>query len=1744
MSRKWLLFSFCLSVLLTLAPLSRAGLTLRVDESATRVSLKEPRIEVSLSIENSAGEGPDQKVQLEILDPENHVCASAERIESIGRGKQTLRFSLPFDVAKLSERERRQLLWHRLHYRITAAEAQASVTADGIISLSEITPDLFEVRVAAAEMAHEAMRYQARVQAIHPITRKPAEGVRVDAVLTLETDDDGGGVKIPASGVTDSKGYSILFFDLPARFPEFPHELRPAGGSIKLTARRGGFTTELENQVLVDQFPRLLLSTDKPIYQPGQHLHMRVLALSPTKHALANQDVIFRIDDPENTNVFRDTAKSSRFGVASVDWSIPENARLGDYWLKVALGAGEDSSQTSVKVRISRYDLPNFYVKVQPDHTYYLPGQNPEVKVSADYLFGQPVTHGHVRVVREAEREWNYKEQKWDIEEGDKYEGETDPSGAFIARVKLADDHDDLGDEDYRRFKDITYAAYFTDPTTNRTEQRRFDLRITKNPIHIYVIRNDNSYRENSQLPLEFYVSTFYADGLPAQCRINISLKHDNERKPNERQQAKRFVALTTNRYGLAKVSGLRLPSALHDDDVELEIAARDSHGKEGFRKEEFTLDEDINEVRVETDKALYRPGEMIVASIISSIPNQVVIVDVGRDAVVLKSQTVRLFGGRATVEIPYKPEFKDRLTIAAYADFADTPGMISTRTILYPRNHDLKIDAQPMSRSYRPGDEAEISFRVRGGGGRTASVLGLAIVDKAVDERFRTDGEFGNHSYGFYGSMREVFGNDDQIAGVTLRDLEHVDMAKPVPADLDLVAEILLSQSQNYRPSFFGGDSYDGEQQKVFSDLTKSQLAQAKDALTAHFTKTGDYPNTEERLRSLLSQTGIDLLAVRDPWGNPYRPVFSIDKQSDVLSFRSAGADKRFGTDDDFSIESDRWPYLRPLGEAIDRTVREYHVRTGGFIRDIDALSAETAKQGLDLETLRDRWNQPYRIKFDVDQSSYVIRISSGGPDRKFEQDDQYFVGDDFLIWTSQIDYFAEARTQIEGIFTQQLKNQNRFPQNERELSDSLRDSKQSLENLRDPWGRPYYATFKVQPYYTDRIQIENRVEFGKSPVQQTQVTPVTAKATVINLRSMGADGRIGTPDDFDVATFAGGLTEQTGSDSKPSAANSPVVLSGTNGAIAGAITDPNRAAIAGVAITATRSSDSQSYSTSSDGDGKYIFASLLPGLYGLRFEAHGFMPTVITNVLVRSSNIVEVNVALQLGAATESVTVTGSAPSLQTQVSNSFVLELPARGRQLTRLRGVNVVTRSGGSQQSFTPRLREYFPETLVWQPSLETDKQGRAQLKFKLADNITTWKMSVIGSTEDGQIGTVEKEIKAFQPFFVEHDPPRILTEGDEISLPVVVRNYLDRAQTVNLEIKPESWFALLGPATKSVNVAAGDATRGTFDFRASASVKDGKQRITANASDANEAIEKPVTVHPDGEEKSVTASDVISESAALTLDIPQTALPNSSRAELKIYPNLMAHVAESVEAIMSRPYGCGEQTISSTYPSLLWLRNFKRTGTSALPAEGGALKAKAERYLRAGYNRLLNYRDENGGFTYWGSGEPDIALTAYALRFLGEAKDLIAVDDDTITAGRAWLVKQQRGDSSWAAHDYGDKIENKRRTALLTAYVARVLAMTAPAAKIDGTSVANQQPSKQVSPELKHALDYLAARIDEIDEPYLIASYALAALEVKDAARAQQAIAKLRTLAHEENGADYWSLETNTPFYGWGLAGRV
>jgi hypothetical protein len=1717
-----------LFVCLFAAHLSSASSVLRLDESRIRVSLDKAETRVKLEADNGTGLAFPARLSLELLDPHDGVRASTVLDVRVRRGANTFDIPLKLPYAALSYADNKEFPWYRLRYKIMpAAPAEAVQAVEGIVSISEITPDLFELRVVSSRQARAGTSYRARVRTANPVTQRPVKGVTVKAAFSLSTGEGEGELKSEA--VSDGDGFASLEFKL-------PRATEDDEAKLIVTARRGEQSEQAETEVSIEQAPRVLLTTDKPLYQPGQTVHMRALVFDQSEQALADEEVTFKVEDEEDSAAFDEKLKTSRFGIASADWRIPESTRLGTYTLKLVM---EDSRfddidyGARIEFKVSRYDLPNFTVETKADRPFYLAGENSEVEVRADYLFGQPVRRGHVRVVRQTERRWNYKEQKYEIEEHPAVEGELDERGRFVARLDLSGEQKELADASYQRFRDLDFVAYVSDPTTNRTEQRRFSLRLTKEPIHVYV--NEGRFRQAKGLPLAFYVSTFYADGRPAECDVTVfeegasTFVNAPGEPRREVKEANRAVArVRTNRYGVAKVVGAAVRSDEGRRNLPLRFVARDREGAAGQQMDDFWLDyydRARHEIRVETDKTIYHDGEAVKVELASNDERMNVVVDAISEGRVLFSKTVRLAGGRASLLVPANAEFKDAVTISATStspSYDDNESFVyGARTIVFPRDRELKLDVRMSQKSFRPGEEAGAQFSLRTADGRrTAGALGVVVFDKAVEERARTDAESGR-GFGFADSFYDLWYGDGDIAGITRRDIERLDPARTPPEGFETVAEMLFNYERpSEEQSVAHGTEFERDQTEVFSDIISTRLKPLNDAVNSHYSTAADYPVDEAALIHLLAEQGIDFAALRDPWGEPYSPRFYFEREMDRLDLYSNGADERAGTDDDFAVAHFMWPYFRAIGERFNRIVAEHHKRTGGFIRDLAALGAELRRDGLELDSMRDRWGRPFRFDFDVSGTNNVITIESGGPNKAFEQRRDY-ASDDFAVWVQMSDYFADARAGIEEALAKNMRETGSFPHAETALRDALAKSSINLDTLSDGWGRPVYATFSTRENFKGVLPAVDRRRFDPTGGTHRESRPATRTLNEIALRSAGPDGRAGTDDDFSLAYFTNTGAEQAAREDEPKQAEPAMTFSGGMGAITGTITDPVGAVIPGVSVTAKHDFASLKFDAKTDEEGVYFLRNLPSGVYTLTFNAQGFQQTVIDRVRVQSSNLTKVDAMLDIGGITETVAVTaGSGP----QIVSATTAQLSSAA--------VHAV---GTKAQLSTPRLREFFPETLVWQPALETDGGGNASLKFKLADNITTWKMSVIASTEDGKLGTVEREFLAFQPFFIEHEPPRVLTEGDEISLPVVLRNYLERTQGVDVELKPESWFALTGPARRHAEVAAGDSARPVFDLRAVASVEDGKQRVTAIGADASDAIEKPVTVHPDGEQRARTDAIVFASDGTLNVSVPSDVIRGSVRGELKIYPNLSAHVLEGVEAIMERPHGCGEQTISSTYPSVLVLNYYERAAGGNKASEP-AVVTRARRYAQLGYERLLGYRAPGGGFTYWGRGEPDLALTAYALRFLSDASHVLEVDEDVISATRDYLIRQQREDGSWPASYHYQTGERtvEMQTALTTAFIARVLATTL---KPDKGAQAPAAP-------LQRALRYVAARVAGSNEPYLIASFALAAADAGDREALAGATARLRSLAHEEGPGTFWSLENSTPFYGWGLAGRI
>ncbi|HKV39859.1 MAG TPA: alpha-2-macroglobulin family protein, partial [Blastocatellia bacterium] len=1177
---------------------------------------------------------------------------------------------------------------------------------------------------------------------------------------------------------------------------------------------------------------------------------------------------------------------------------------------------------------------------------------------------------------------------------------------------------------------------------------------------------------------------------------------------------------VTTNNYGVAKIINLKLGETFlresEDSDAALNFTATDEKGLAGHRSETLRYVPQAS-LRIDTKKTIHRAGEPIDVTITSSAPQPSVFLEIIADSHVVESHAAAMHNNQAVIIVPYNNKFEGPVTLAVRAG-GGKDEIFGSHTIIYPSNRDLKIEIRLDRTKYQPGTDATADFAIRSASGEPVeSVLGVNVLDQAVLERARTDREFGSAGWSS-DYVSEIWGSNDTLAGLSRKDLERIEPADPLPDGIDLAAEVLLNANQDWGIGCIARVRYDADLVKTFTKEIRKTIEPVKIVLGRNYFTTGEFPSEPGSFAKILRKGGLDPTTLLDPWGTPYQEKIYAAGDREVLEIRSAGPDKHFETARDLVVARLWWPYFRKYGRAIDSAIQQYHAGTGGYIRDQAVLKSELKHAGLDLDKLRDPWGKPYSFRFRINQDLFAMDVISGGPDRKFDRPGATGLAesDDVRVWTSSIDYFSKSWDRLDSALSAYTKNTGRCPRAPWEVWQAFEESGITPGSLFDPWGHLYSVGLKTAYQYSDRVSFQTVAKYGLEPGEHVEIKPITQEINNIYISSAGEDGVKDTKDDFVAAVFYCILDQQSADGLTPPNKPAQMAYVGGTGAIAGTVTDQAGAVVSRARVTAKRYGIGDEYQSTTNEDGNFLLGNLPPGPYEVKIEAAGFKTYLETDVPVVSERPVEINVVLAVGTASETVTVAvrDDSPTLE----SATLATSPA-------------IATGTARSALMTPKLREYFPETLLWQPSLETGSDGHAKIKFKLADNITTWRMAVVASTVDGQVGAVDKDIRAFKPFFVELDPPPILTEGDDIALPVVVRNYLDKPQSVNLDFKPEDWLAMASPAHKHLEVAPNEAGQETFEFRAVSSVAGGKQRITAIGSTESDAVEKPVTVHPDGEEIADTYAAVLGDQTKLDADIPRDAIAGSTHLSLKVYPNQLSHVIEGVEAIMERPYGCAEQTISSAYPSLLVLRYYKATSPEDLPP----IAEKAKRYVQLAYQRLLNYREQGGAFSYWGHGQPDLALTAYAIQFLNDASHYVTIDEDVATEARKWLEDRQQKDGSWHNGSWYST-PYRGETVTLVSYIARTLASLDIRPKSGGKF--------DTAESLKKAMAFLSANADYVDDPYVIASFALAALGTGETELARPAIEKLKRLALDEGGSSYWALETNTPFHGWGLTGRI
>ena len=158
--------------------------------------------------------------------------------------------------------------------------------------------------------------------------------------------------------------------------------------------------------------------------------------------------------------------------------------------------------------------------------------------------------------------------------------------------------------------------------------------------------------------------------------------------------------------------------------------------------------------------------------------------------------------------------------------------------------------------------------------------------------------------------------------------------------------------------------------------------------------------------------------------------------------------------------------------------------------------------------------------------------------------------------------------------------------------------------------------------------------------------------------------------------------------------------------GTIQGSVTDPQGAVVPDASVSITSQSTGRVFTVKSNADGLFSQPSLDPGPYKVEVDQPNFQK-MIQDVVLQTAQVVNLNIALQLGSTSQTVEVTGATPVVDTATSGisdvvmgSQITDLPLNGRNFTQLaslvpgvtRGQPANQQSGSGNQAETFRYAE--------------------------------------------------------------------------------------------------------------------------------------------------------------------------------------------------------------------------------------------------------------------------------------------------------------------------------------------------------------------------------------------------------------------------------------------------------------------
>ena len=235
------------------------------------------------------------------------------------------------------------------------------------------------------------------------------------------------------------------------------------------------------------------------------------------------------------------------------------------------------------------------------------------------------------------------------------------------------------------------------------------------------------------------------------------------------------------------------------------------------------------------------------------------------------------------------------------------------------------------------------------------------------------------------------------------------------------------------------------------------------------------------------------------------------------------------------------------------------------------------------------------------------------------------------------------------------------------------------------------------------------------------------------------------------------------------------------------------------------------------------------------------------------------------------------------------------------------------------------RELLDTLLLWNPRVQLDAQGQAQVQVPLTDALTTFQIVAVADMGTGLFGTGQTAIRATQDLQIISGLPPLVREGDQFRAMLTLRNTTQKPMKVALT--PRATLLELKPQT--LDIPAGEAREAHWDVtappqlahtRAEALMWEIEAHDTTNG--ARDALKVSQRIIPAVPLKVQQATLVqLDQPYTLAVAPPADALPASGDKRGGLQIALQPRLAEGLPGVRDwfarYPYSCLEQTVSKS-----------------------------------------------------------------------------------------------------------------------------------------------------------------------------------------------------------------------------------